>query len=233
MYEDTLIIVTSDHGYLLGDRGLFGKNYMHNYNELAAIPLMVRDPKGRRVGERTQNISQNIDVMPTILDYHQIAIPEEVRGTSWYPIMEGNPNGNTHVIYGAHGVTVNLTDGHHTYFRAPNEKNYPLYEYAGIPTTIRHYIGEKDPASIEMGRFLERTQYPVYKTLIQVPAILDGLGDMSAYTKDSLLFDIEKDPQQLMPLEDEQLEAEMIATLKNVMEKMDTPKEQFQRLNLE
>ncbi|AYQ24033.1 MULTISPECIES: sulfatase [Enterococcus] len=232
MYEDTLIILTSDHGYLLGDHGLFGKNYMHNYNELAAIPLMVRDPEGKRRGEHTNNVSQNIDIMPTVLEYYGIAIPEDVRGHSWVSIINGGSNGKTHAIYGAHGITVNITDGNYTYFRAPKADNQPLFEYAGIPTTIRHYIGESDPTSIEIGRFLMRTQYPVFKVPINHPAILDGLGDMSAYTRDSLLFDLKRDPLQMTPLQEREKEAEMIDQLIRVMTEMDAPQEQYQRLAL-
>lgn len=232
MYEDTLIILTSDHGYLLGDRGMFGKNYMHNFNELAAIPLMVRDPQGKRKGERTANVSQNIDIMPTVLEYHGVTIPPDVRGHSWCPIIAGGNNDKTHAIYGAHGITVNITDGQFTYFRAPNESNQPLFEYAGIPTTIRHYIGEGDPGAIETGRFLERTEYPIFKAPIQRAAILDGLGDMSSYTKDSLLFDLANDPGQIAPLQDKAKEAEMITHLLRTMAEMDAPAEQYERLAL-
>lgn len=232
MYEDTLIIVTSDHGYFLGDRELFGKNYMHNYNELAALPLMVKAPDGRKAGERTNQLTQNIDLMPTVLDYFDVATPKEVQGVSWKPIFDDEKREKEYALYGAHGITVNITDGKYTYFRAPNEKNQPLYEYAGIPTTIRHYLGESNPLEIETGRFLARTDYPVYKVPIQRAAILDGLGDVKEYTEDSLLFDLENDPRQVAPLMDSALEQHFKNMLKEQLDEYDAPKEQLQRLSL-
>lgn len=232
IYDDTLIIVTSDHGYFLGERHLFGKNYMHNYNELAAIPLMVHYPQGKRAGEVTKNISQNIDVMPTILEYFGLNIPNEVRGKSLLPILDRKDNGKKYALYGAHGITVNITDGQYSYFRAPNKENKPLYEYASIPTTIRHWLGETNPGEIEMGRFIERTSYPVYKVPIDKPAILDGLGDMSKYTKESLLFDVINDPKQIQPLNDNEIEETYKKIMVEEMKYHDSPTEQYERLNL-
>ncbi|MGT2865515.1 sulfatase [Streptococcus fryi] len=232
LYEDTLIIVTSDHGYFLGERNLFGKNYMHNYNELAAIPLFVKDPINRKKGEHVNTVSQNIDIMPTILEYFGIDIPTDVQGKSWLPLFDGRANDKEYAVYGAHGITVNITDGRYTYFRAPNAKNYPLYEYAGIPTTIRHYLGENNPEDIQMGQFLKRTKYPVYKVPIKQAAILDGLGDMSDFTKDSLLFDISVDKEQEKPIHDDILENRMKKILVDELRKLDAPEEQFERLGL-
>lgn len=232
MYDDTMIIVTSDHGYFLGDRAMFGKNYMHNYNELAAIPLMVKHPGNKRKGERSENVTQNIDIMPTILDYFGVRIPADVRGVSWKPIFEGKPNGKTTALYGAHGITVNITDGKYTYFRAPNEQNTPLFEYGAIPTTIRHYLGESNPNEIEMGRYFERTNYPMYKVPIKRAAILDGLGDLREFTKKSLLYHIETDPKQLEPIKDETIITQYKEKLIEEMVYQDAPIEQFERLNL-
>ena len=51
MYDDTLIIFTTDHGYCLGEREYIGKNYMPLYNEIANIPLLVHFPGGEYAGE--------------------------------------------------------------------------------------------------------------------------------------------------------------------------------------
>ena len=83
-----------------------------------------------------------------------------------------------------------------------------------------------------MGQFLERTPFPVYKIPIKKPAILDGLGDMSGYTKDSLLFDLEIDEGQTSPLQDDELEDRMKHLLVEEMKKLEAPEEQFERLDL-
>lgn len=41
MWEDTAVILTTDHGFLLGEHGLWAKNYMLCYDELVHLPLIV------------------------------------------------------------------------------------------------------------------------------------------------------------------------------------------------
>jgi arylsulfatase A-like enzyme len=68
-YDDTLILVTADHGEELLDHG----GYHHGYalwEELAHVPLVVKYPKGRRpagVAPRVEAITQSIDVLPSLL----------------------------------------------------------------------------------------------------------------------------------------------------------------------
>jgi arylsulfatase A-like enzyme len=68
-YDDTLILVTADHGEELLDHG----GYHHGYalwEELAHVPLVVKYPKGRRprgVGPRVDALTQSIDVLPSLL----------------------------------------------------------------------------------------------------------------------------------------------------------------------
>lgn len=50
MYDDALIILTTDHGYCFGEREFIGKNYMPAYNEIANIPLLVHFPEGAFAG---------------------------------------------------------------------------------------------------------------------------------------------------------------------------------------
>ena len=83
-----------------------------------------------------------------------------------------------------------------------------------------------------MGRFLKRTKYPVYKVPIDKPAILDGLGDMSKYTKDNLLFDIKEDPKQVQPIKNKQIEEKYKKIMVEQLRYNDAPEEQYERLNL-
>ncbi len=83
-----------------------------------------------------------------------------------------------------------------------------------------------------MGRFLKRTDYPVYKIPIENPSILDNVDDALKYTSESKLFNIVEDYPQVNPIKDETLENKYIDLLKRGLEEMDAPKEQFERLNL-
>ena len=84
-YEHTLIVVTSDHGELLGDHGCWGKM---NYLDAAfRVPLMVRVPGARPA--RVDLPTESVDVMPTILDWLGQDCPDTVDGHSLMPLARG------------------------------------------------------------------------------------------------------------------------------------------------
>jgi arylsulfatase A-like enzyme len=65
-YDDTLIIVTSDHGEHLGENGLI-EHVFGLYNTTVKVPLLVRLPGGGRAGETDANEGQILDLFPTVL----------------------------------------------------------------------------------------------------------------------------------------------------------------------
>lgn len=235
MFDDTLIIMTTDHGYFLGEREYFGKNYMHLYNELAHLPCIVKFPNNELKGERIQKITQNIDIMPTVLDYSNIEIPEVVQGKSWKTLVEQpDQYDKEYALFGYHAMAMNITDGVHTYFRAPNKENKPCFEYTCIPTTIRKYLGVGIEDQIEMGRFIKRTQYPVYKIPVLSPSIIDNVKDGLKEVSETKLFNIEKDYDQVDNLvgKDNETEEKMKQLLLRALDEMEAPEEQKERLDL-
>jgi arylsulfatase A-like enzyme len=84
-YEDTLIVVTSDHGELLGDHGCWGK--MSYLDAAFRVPLMIRAPGARPA--RVDLPTESVDVMPTILDWLGLDCPDTVDGRSLMPLAGG------------------------------------------------------------------------------------------------------------------------------------------------
>lgn len=236
MYEDTMVVMTTDHGYFLGERDYLGKNYMHLYNELAHLPLIIKFPHGERAGEHVQQITQNIDMMPTILDFMGIEIPDSVQGVSLKPLAQ-DPQAKTkdYAIFGYHGMAVNLSDGHHTYLRAPKPENQPCYEYTAFPTTIRRVLGVECPEKIEMGRYFKRTQYPLFRIPITKPGIIDQSDEPLKEVLETKLFDICADYGQTKNLAgvDSELEARYIELLSQALDAYDAPQEQKERLGIQ
>ena len=105
LLDNTLVIYTSDQGFFMGEHGYFDKRYM--YEESFRTPLVVRMPGGKKVkaaksrtkvlgpvdyGHRSNDIDefvQNIDYAPTILDAAGVAIPEDIQGESFLPLLKG------------------------------------------------------------------------------------------------------------------------------------------------
>ncbi|WP_157701170.1 sulfatase-like hydrolase/transferase, partial [Salmonella enterica] len=62
LWDDTLFIVCTDHGFLLGEHQWWGKNIMPVYNEIANTPFFIRDPRSQTQGVRRQALAQTIDI---------------------------------------------------------------------------------------------------------------------------------------------------------------------------
>jgi arylsulfatase A-like enzyme/SAM-dependent methyltransferase len=82
--EETLVVVTSDHGeeflehgYLLHDQG--------GYEELAHIPLLLRLPDRAHGGTRVEHLAEMVDLMPTVLDLVGLPLPGDAQGASLVP----------------------------------------------------------------------------------------------------------------------------------------------------
>lgn len=91
LYEDTLIIVTSDHGDLLGDHFMFSKE---NYFESCFhIPLIIKPTANAnqqvQPGSVVQAFTESIDLMPTILDLLGQPAPAQCDGFSLRPFLQG------------------------------------------------------------------------------------------------------------------------------------------------
>ena len=68
MWKDTLLIVNTDHGYLLGEHDWWSKTVMPVYEEISHTPLFVWDPRIGKAGSRCGALTQTIDLPATILE---------------------------------------------------------------------------------------------------------------------------------------------------------------------
>ncbi|MGJ8762349.1 MAG: sulfatase [Polaribacter sp.] len=89
--ENTIIIVWSDHGWHLGDMGIWGK--ATNYEIATRVPLLIWTPDmptGSK-GKTTDALVELVDMYPTLADLVGFEIPKHVEGTSFKPLLT-NPN---------------------------------------------------------------------------------------------------------------------------------------------
>ncbi len=88
IYEDTLIIFTSDHGEMLGSHCLWQKMCM--YEESVRIPLYIKFPRKHVPAVKVSDEPvSSVDVLPTICEYLDVELPDNLSGISLMPILEG------------------------------------------------------------------------------------------------------------------------------------------------
>jgi len=226
LWKDTLLVVWTDHGHMLGEHDLFAKNYQPWYEELSHTPLFIWDPRSGRSGERRAALVQPaLDLGPTLLEYFGVARTPDMLGHVLTDTIASDTPVREAGLFGNFGHHVNVTDGRYAYYRAPLTANAPLYAYT--LQTSRH---RQD---------LLRGQIPDV-TLVEPLSFSKGMpvlriaipGPGSPVEYGTLLFDLEDDPEQLRPLVDPGVEARMVAHLIQLLRACDAPPEQFTRLGL-
>ena len=227
LWDDTLLIVCTDHGFMLGEHDWWAKNRQPWYNELAHTPLFIWDPRSRVAGERREGLAQMIDLPATLLEYFGIELPPDMQGLPLRDTIAEDKSAREAALFGIHGGHVNCTDGRYVYMRAPdNAANEPLFEYTLMPLRIRSRFAMTDLQDIQLA---EPFTFTKGSRTMKIPA--RAWPDAHAFG--NLLFDLEADPGQMNPLDDPEIEAMMIGKLVRLMNENDSPPEQFQRLGLE
>ena len=87
--DNTLVVISADHGEMLGDRHSWGKFTV--YDAAYHTPLIIRQPgNSDRAGATVTQITESVDLMPTILDWVGQEIPNTVDGRSLLPLLRGD-----------------------------------------------------------------------------------------------------------------------------------------------
>lgn len=231
LWEDTLLIVNTDHGFLLSEHDWWAKCVMPFYNEVAHTPLFIWDPRFKISGERRNSLVQTIDLAPTVLDFFGLEIPKDMQGKALKDVIRQDTQIREGGLYGIHGAHVNCTDGRYVYMRAPiSPENTPLYNYTLMPMHMRERFSLRELQNLELTEPFEFTKNC---KVLKVPSYGLPELDLSPYSFGTLLFDLEKDPKQNNPIQDEVIEERMIKLMVSLMKENDSPKEQYIRLGLE
>ncbi|MDQ8736485.1 sulfatase [Paenibacillus sp. LHD-38] len=226
LWKDTMLIVNTDHGYLLGEHDWWAKVIMPFYNEIAHMPLFIWDPRSGRCNERRNSLVQTIDLAPTLLEFFGLDIPVDMQGKVLKETIASDLRVREAALYGVHGAHVNVTDGRYVYMRAPVSKdNTPLYNYTLMPTHMRSRFSLKELQEISL-------QEPFSFTKGIQTLKVESAGHGHFHSLGTLLFDVNEDPFQQHPIQDQNVETNMIGMLKQLMEANEAPLEQYVRLGL-
>jgi arylsulfatase A-like enzyme len=89
LYEDSLIVLTADHGEEFGEHGVYQEHWSTN-ESVQKVPLMVKPPEEDPAKERFDHLVSNVDLAPSVLDYLDVDQPEKWQGRSLKPLIEND-----------------------------------------------------------------------------------------------------------------------------------------------
>jgi arylsulfatase A-like enzyme len=169
--QNTVVIVTSDNGYFLGERGYAGKWTMHEPS--IRVPLIICDQRGPAGGGAVlEEMVLNVDLAPTVLDLAGIEPPETMQGRSLLPLVRGEAAVRRSEIFTEHlweHPRIPRTEAVRTeswkYIRYPQHPEFEeLYGLADDPGEERNLAGLPDFGSrlFEMRSRCERLAASLY-----------------------------------------------------------------------
>ena len=144
--QSTIVVIWSDHGFCLGEHGIWGKHAL--YEEALRAPLLIRHPGMPRPGEINHAVVESVDIFPTLTELAGLPSPDGIDGHSLVPQLKdpGRPSAKPALGWMRRGkATARTPDWRWIRHRSAGETDrHELFDYREDPDGIRH-----DPASLD------------------------------------------------------------------------------------
>ena len=159
--KETVICIWGDHGYHLGEQGLWTK--ANNYELSVRVPLIFSIPMQKNQGSKSHGLVELVDIYPSICEACQIKIPPRLEGTSFIPLLNNpgkewkkaaysqfprNRTGNRHSSHGdIMGYSLRTNTHRYTEWREWKTNkliNRELYDYTNDPNEMTNIAKLKD-----------------------------------------------------------------------------------------
>jgi arylsulfatase A-like enzyme len=158
LYDDTMIIFTTDHGEPFGDHGYLKKAQPGLYDDLTRIPLIVRHPKGVGAGKRVKALVETTEIFPTVLEAFGVKKPPKAHGESLLPLMSGEKEKIRDYAYmGYFKQSMRVSDhkwAFHMYQMKGKEPE--LYDWENDPEQLNNVIEQNPEKAMELELELRR-----------------------------------------------------------------------------
>ena len=227
MWDDTMFIVWTDHGFMLGEHNCWAKNWMPLYEEISHTPMFMWNPRyPDAAGTRRKSLVQpGIDLGPTLLRFFGAEPTKDMTGCDLAPVMRDDTPVREVALFGYHGQHANVTDGRYVYMRdSVRTDGSPCNNYSLMPYQMR---GIK--ANLDQSTLVPPFGFTKQMNLLRFP----NPPKQSTREPKHLLYDLQHDPQQQSPLDAPDIEQRMCEHMVRLMFQHEAPEEQYVRLGLE
>lgn len=228
LWKDTMLIVNTDHGFLLGEHGWWGKAAMPLYEEIAHIPLFIYDPRyPHTMGCRRSSLTQTIDLAPTLLEYFNIPIPADMKGRSLRGVIGEDIPVRKCAIFGCFGSQINITDGRYLYIHSAKYPEENVYEYTLMPMHMR---GMFRPQELKEAQLREPFSFTKGCPVLRIKALkkrVDTTGFGNA------LYDLQSDPDENIAEKVPELVEQFCKKISDIMRDNDAPEELYHRFGFD
>jgi arylsulfatase A-like enzyme len=126
--EDTVIVLISDHGILLGEHGWTGKISVALHPALVRVPLIVVDPRQRRTARKIDWYASTHDIAPTILSMAGVPVPEEMEGVDLSLPLRGKPLPERPYAFGGYSNSFFIRNERWAMWADNRPKHFQLYD---------------------------------------------------------------------------------------------------------
>lgn len=134
-WDSTAVVLCTDHGLYLGERGTWGKPPMAVYPEMGHIPLMIAWPGAAPA--TCDALTTTVDLHATLCDLFSVAPEHRTHGHSLVPLLDGTASSvREWALCGVWGREVHVFDATRTFAKAPVETNRPLSMYSNRWSTM-------------------------------------------------------------------------------------------------
>lgn len=223
MWEDTMLIVWTDHGFLLGEHRYWAKGHPEMWEEISHTPFYIWDPRAGKTGERRQALVQPaIDLAPTLLRFFEQSVPEKMTGFDLADVIADDVPVRDVALYSYYDMPLHITDGRYVSIRYAEEGVFDTYTLAS--TGMKDFWSAEEFEGAQMTGPLPFTNgFPVMKIPRQ-GTVWENAGN--------LLFDLENDPGQESPIRDAEVEQRLLELVTREVSRCEAPAEYFARYGI-
>ena len=151
--ENTLFVITSDHGEEFNEHGSWGHGHSV-YQELLHVPLMIRWPGVAPAGARVPDVVTTMDIAPTMLEALGMPSPPDFEGRSLLGYLRGSPPPGPHVAFSDYQETRRVIRSHDAKLILRNSGTFVLFDLAADPGERRELDGRATPITMRALRTL-------------------------------------------------------------------------------